>query len=42
MHRQIGNAVPWQVGEALGRELKMAMFQKWKQDREDVIDVDAD
>ncbi|PIL29860.1 DNA methyltransferase [Ganoderma sinense ZZ0214-1] len=42
MHRQIGNAVPWQVGEALGRELKMAMFQKWKQDRDAAIDVDAD
>nr|VWP01255.1 Glucans biosynthesis glucosyltransferase H (EC [Ganoderma boninense] len=42
MHRQIGNAVPWQVGEALGRELKMAMYQKWKQDRDAAIDVDAD
>nr|ANR76343.1 DNA methyltransferase [Ganoderma lucidum] len=42
IHRQIGNAVPWQVGEALGRELKMAMFQKWKQVREDAIDVDAE
>ncbi|KAI1786205.1 hypothetical protein LXA43DRAFT_1099502 [Ganoderma leucocontextum] len=32
MHREIGNAVPWQVpvGEALARELKMAMYQKWK------------
>ncbi|KAI1797446.1 S-adenosyl-L-methionine-dependent methyltransferase [Ganoderma leucocontextum] len=42
MHREIGNAVPWQVGEALARELKMAMFQKWKQDREGAIDIDAD
>ncbi|KAJ3552491.1 hypothetical protein NM688_g4121 [Phlebia brevispora] len=29
MHRQIGNAVPWPVGVALGRELRDAMFKQW-------------
>ncbi|KAJ7150376.1 S-adenosyl-L-methionine-dependent methyltransferase [Mycena filopes] len=30
LHRQIGNAVPWQVSLALGRELRIAMFEDWK------------
>ena len=30
--RQIGNAVPWPLGEALGRELRKARF-KWEQER---------
>ncbi|KAF7347516.1 Mitogen-activated protein kinase [Mycena venus] len=30
LHRQIGNAVPWQVSRALGRELRAALFEKWK------------
>ncbi|KAJ6575500.1 S-adenosyl-L-methionine-dependent methyltransferase [Mycena capillaripes] len=30
LHRQIGNAVPWQVSRALGRELRTALFEKWK------------
>ncbi|TBU32705.1 S-adenosyl-L-methionine-dependent methyltransferase [Dichomitus squalens] len=42
LHRQIGNAVPWQVGEALGRELERAMFEKWKQDRDGAIQIDDD
>ncbi|KAK2464749.1 hypothetical protein APHAL10511_003167 [Amanita phalloides] len=41
MHRQIGNAVPFTVAAALGRELRQAMFKKWLEDRnsaqEDVI-----
>ncbi|KAJ7755004.1 hypothetical protein DFH07DRAFT_822537 [Mycena maculata] len=31
LHRQIGNAVPWQVSRALGRELRTALFKKWKE-----------
>ncbi|TFK56344.1 S-adenosyl-L-methionine-dependent methyltransferase [Heliocybe sulcata] len=30
MHRQIGNAVPWPVSMALGRELRDSLFQHWK------------
>ncbi|KAJ7610870.1 S-adenosyl-L-methionine-dependent methyltransferase [Roridomyces roridus] len=30
MHRQIGNAVPWQISRALGRELRAALFSRWK------------
>ncbi|KAJ7024401.1 S-adenosyl-L-methionine-dependent methyltransferase [Mycena alexandri] len=30
LHRQIGNAVPWQVSRALGRELRVALFEDWK------------
>lgn len=29
MHREIGNAVPWPMGRALGRELKKALFGDW-------------
>ncbi|KAK7063908.1 mitogen-activated protein kinase [Favolaschia claudopus] len=45
LHRQIGNAVPWQVSQALGRELRAVMFEEWKQKRpvsgEDVVMRDA-
>jgi DNA (cytosine-5)-methyltransferase 1 len=43
MHRQIGNAVPFPVGAALGRELRMALYRKWLKDRQeqpDAIDID--
>lgn len=40
MHRQIGNAVAWPVGEALGRELREAMFKKWQSDRMLVDEAD--
>ncbi|KAJ7492258.1 S-adenosyl-L-methionine-dependent methyltransferase [Mycena latifolia] len=33
LHRQIGNAVPWQVSQALGRELRIAVFKKWKENK---------
>ena len=39
MHRQIGNAVPFPVGAALGRELRMALFRKWSKDRQDKPDA---
>ena len=45
MHRQIGNAIPWQLGEALGRELRDAMFRKWQKNREEatvISDSDSD
>ncbi|KAI0640019.1 S-adenosyl-L-methionine-dependent methyltransferase [Trametes polyzona] len=38
--RHIGNAVPWNVSEALARELRNAMLKKWLQDREDAITID--
>jgi len=34
MQRQIGNAVPLPVGAALGRELRTALFKKWKKEQE--------
>ncbi|KAJ7109832.1 S-adenosyl-L-methionine-dependent methyltransferase [Mycena epipterygia] len=33
LHRQIGNAVPWQVSRALGRSLRNALFKKWKTEK---------
>ncbi|TFK68239.1 S-adenosyl-L-methionine-dependent methyltransferase [Pluteus cervinus] len=33
MHRQIGNAVAWPVGMALGRELLTSLHTKWKIDQ---------
>ena len=29
IHKQMGNAVAWPVGRALGRELKEALFKQW-------------
>jgi DNA (cytosine-5)-methyltransferase 1 len=40
MHRQIGNAVPINLGLALGRELSTVLFKKWLADREDAIIID--
>lgn len=40
MHRQIGNAVPWPVAMAIGRELRKVLVKKWLKEREDVIAVD--
>ncbi|KAI8998552.1 S-adenosyl-L-methionine-dependent methyltransferase [Trametes punicea] len=42
LQRQIGNAVPWQVSQALARELREAMLKKWLQDREDAIMINSD
>ncbi|KAJ7269358.1 S-adenosyl-L-methionine-dependent methyltransferase [Mycena haematopus] len=41
LHRQIGNAVPWQVSRALGRELRAALFEKWKTRKPLVGEEDA-
>ena len=42
MHMQIGNAVPLQVAEALGRELTAALHKKWKAEKErDEMEVDG-
>ncbi|KAG2149402.1 S-adenosyl-L-methionine-dependent methyltransferase [Suillus cothurnatus] len=35
MHRQIGNAVPWPVAMAIGRELRKVLVKKWLKERED-------
>ncbi|KAH7927250.1 S-adenosyl-L-methionine-dependent methyltransferase [Leucogyrophana mollusca] len=40
MHRQIGNAVPWQLSIALGRELRSALIAKWVKDQEDAMEVE--
>lgn len=40
MHRQIGNAVPINLGFALGRELRAVLFKKWQTSREEVIIID--
>lgn len=44
MHRQIGNAVPFPVGAALGRELRTALYRRWLKDKQDqdAIQVDND
>ncbi|KAJ7776611.1 S-adenosyl-L-methionine-dependent methyltransferase [Mycena maculata] len=43
IHRQIGNAVPWQVSRALGRELRTALFDDWKRKLfENEMDTDED
>jgi DNA (cytosine-5)-methyltransferase 1 len=42
MHRQIGNAVSWPVANALGRELRAALFGKWRVHQEDAIQIDTD
>ncbi|KAH7906527.1 S-adenosyl-L-methionine-dependent methyltransferase, partial [Hygrophoropsis aurantiaca] len=34
MHRQIGNAVPWPLSIALGRELRSALMKQWSKDQE--------
>ena len=40
MHRQIGNAVPVNVGFALGRELRAVLVEKWLAKREDIIVIE--
>lgn len=40
MHRQIGNAVPWPVAAAIGRELRQALLTKWRKDRQGAMAVD--
>ncbi|KAI0686823.1 hypothetical protein BC835DRAFT_1309374 [Cytidiella melzeri] len=40
MHREIGNAVPWPVGLALGRELMKAEFKDWLERKANAIVVD--
>jgi hypothetical protein len=37
MHRQIGNAVPIPLAQALGREFRKSLFQRWKTQREEAI-----
>ena len=37
MHRQIGNAVPIPLAQALGRELRKSLFRRWKTQREEAI-----
>ncbi|THH22378.1 hypothetical protein EUX98_g8210 [Antrodiella citrinella] len=40
MQRQIGNAVPWPVSLALGRELRDTMLKKWVEDQKNAIEID--
>ncbi|OBZ68208.1 DNA (cytosine-5)-methyltransferase 1B [Grifola frondosa] len=40
MQRQIGNAVPWPVAAALGRELRQTLFRQWQRDQEEAIVVE--
>ncbi|KAI0756373.1 S-adenosyl-L-methionine-dependent methyltransferase [Daedaleopsis nitida] len=42
MHRQIGNAVPVPVGEALGRELRESMLKRWSTKLENAIVITSD
>ena len=46
MHRQIGNAVPIQLGAALGYEVNKALYNKWcaeeARKRDEVIVLDDD
>ena len=34
--------MPWQVGEALGLELRDAMYKRWLKNRDEAILVDDD
>jgi site-specific DNA-cytosine methylase len=40
IHRQIGNAVPWPLAQAIGRELRKADYAEWEKNRIliDVVD----
>ena len=40
MHRQIGNAVAWPVGMALGRELRDVLFKEWLSTSEEAVHDD--
>lgn len=42
MQREIGNAVPWPLGYALGRELRDALFEDWQNKQREVIMLDSD
>ncbi|EKM61513.1 uncharacterized protein PHACADRAFT_204683 [Phanerochaete carnosa HHB-10118-sp] len=42
MQREIGNAVPWPVGYALGRELRDALFEDWLRNRQQLPPLDAE
>lgn len=40
MHRQIGNAVPINIGFALGCELRAVLVEQWRARQEDTIVID--
>jgi len=42
MHRQIGNAVPWPVSMAIGREFLGTLYKEWQKVNpvEDLSDVE--
>ncbi|KAI0275411.1 S-adenosyl-L-methionine-dependent methyltransferase, partial [Gloeopeniophorella convolvens] len=40
MHRQVGNAVPWPVAAAIGRELREVRLEKWRSDRREAMLVE--
>jgi len=40
MHRQIGNAVPINVGFAIGRELCAVLVEQWRARRENIIVIE--
>lgn len=42
MHRQIGNAVPWQVGLAIGKSIRDALYKEWivEDERGNAMDED--
>ena len=42
MHRQIGNAVPWPVSRALGKELQRSLMAKWERDDDDSVKMEVD
>ena len=42
MHRLIGNAVPWQMSEALGRELEKAWYKETREQVAEDEDEDMD
>lgn len=46
MQREIGNAVPWPMGYALGRQLRDALFEDWlarkREPPENIIVIDSD
>ena len=40
MHRQIGNAVPWPLGRALGRELRSSLLQKFEEQKREAVVIE--
>ena len=41
MHKLIGNAVPWPLGEALGRELEKAWYKETQSANDEDVEMEG-